>query len=153
MELETDLDRHRFLRGKESLLQTTTFAATYLQHGNPAIRKGMIFLAEVGLMTGLEHDHGELNDLYLPAAATWMTIAAERVRELCNEDYDRDDDAPGLPEVYHGAPLWSAGRGFSVGRWQFWKQRFETLAQSNRLSDELRGQARRAHDAMVRVDE
>lgn len=109
----------------------------------------MIFLAEVGLMLGLEHKQGELTDLYLPAAATWMSIAAQRIRELCVENHRRDDEAPGLPEVYHGAPLWTAGRGFSIARWEFWKQRFDILAQSDEASIEVTSKAREAHDAMM----
>lgn len=112
----------------------------------------MGFLAEVGLMLGLEYNQGELNDLYLPAAATWMTIAAERIKELCAEEYLREDNATGLPEAYHGQPLWFGGRGFSRSRWNFWKQRFDTLAQSDAISSELSDQAREACDAMTRVD-
>lgn len=104
-------------------------------------------------MLGLEHEQGELTNIYVLAVATWMIIASKRTREFCGDDLQRDDDGPGLLEAYHGPPLWTTGRGFSMPRWEFWKQRFDTLANDGQLSAEVTKKAREAYDAMALDDE
>jgi hypothetical protein len=110
------------------------------------------FFAEIGLMLGVEHEQGELDDLYIPAAVIWMTIAAGRIWQLCAEEHQKEENAPGLIELHHGASLWKSGRGFTVHRWGFWKQRFHTLARRVEHSAELRNGCRQAHDAMLRAE-
>lgn len=79
-------------------------------------------------------------------------IAFKRIREFCGGDLQRDDDGPGLPEADHGPPLWTAGRGFSMPRWESWEQRFDKLASDGRLSGEVTGKAREAYDATALDD-
>lgn len=135
------------------LLNCTTFGAMYLAHGRQLL--GMPFHAEVSLMHGIEVPCQTLEQqrravIYVPPAATWMLLAGEAIYELCKNDHDRKDGAPGSTS-YGDEWLWGQGRGYSLGRWTLWKKRFGEIASAKELEDSVTGIAAKAAFEMERV--
>ena len=132
------------------LLNATTFSAMYLAHGRQSI--GMPSQAEVSLMQGIEGTFQTLEQqrravMYVPPAATWILLAGESIYELCRMDHDRMDGGPGAP-LYGDEWLWGKGRGYSLGRWAFWKKRFSEIATTQGLKDDVKHIAARAASEM-----
>ena len=135
------------------LLNATTFGALYLAFGRQPI--GMSFHAEVSLMQGIEvpcqtleqHRRAAVN---VPPAATWVLLAGESIHELCRNDHDRQDGGPGsTPDGDEW--LWAKGRGYSLGRWAFWKKRFSEIAVTEDLTDGIKDIAARAASEMEKI--
>ena len=170
-ETEPDIDDSsndkEWKTGVHTLLNATTFAATYLTNGRPpSLSIGMSFHAEVSLMLGVEvpwDQHSttttdstrqpRLAGLYVPPAATWILIAGEQIHALCKEDHDRKDGAPGVTP-YHDEWLWGKGRGYSSDRWAFWKKRFGEIAkmETEGLEEGVRHVAAKAAERMGEID-
>lgn len=132
------------------LLNVTTFGAVYLALGRQSI--GMPFHAEVSLMQGIEVPCQTLEQhrraaMYVPPAATWGLLAGPSIYELCKINHDRRDGAPGsTPDG--DERLWGQGRGYSLGRWAFWKKRFGEIATTKEWKDSVRTIAARAASKM-----
>ena len=88
--------------------------------------------------------------IYVPPAATWILLAGEGVRELCKNDHDRQDGAPGSTS-YGDEWLWGRGRGYSLERWTLWKKRFFEIASTKELEDNVTEIAAKAAFEMERV--
>lgn len=148
MEKEDDWDAQAV-----PLLNATTFGAIYLALGRQPI--GMAFHAEVSLMQGIEvpcqsPEQRRRAAMYVSPAATWVLFAGEAIYQLCKSDHDRKDGAPGsTPDDDEW--LWGKGRGYSVGRWAFWKKRFEEIARTEELKDSVRDIAARAASQMKEI--
>ena len=85
--------------------------------------------------------------MYVPPAATWVLFAGQSIYELCKINHDRRDGAPGST-LYGDGWLWGKGRGYSLGRWGFWKKRFGEIATTKELKDSVRDIAARAASKM-----
>lgn len=137
------------------LLNATTFGAMYFARGRqPSI--GMSFHAEVSLMQGIEVPYQMPNQqrlaaMYIPPAATWILLAGERIYELCKSDHGRKDGAPGsTPNEEEW--LWGKGRGFSLGRWALWKERFDEIARTQGLQNGVKELSARANSEMGKLE-
>ena len=136
------------------LLNATTFGAVYLALGRQPI--GMPMHAEISLMQGIEVPYQTVEQqrravMYVPPAATWVLLASEKIFELCKTDHDRQDGAPGsTPEGDEW--LWGNGRGYSLGRWTFWKKRFSEIAIITELKGDLMDIAARAASEMDKIE-
>jgi hypothetical protein len=132
------------------LLNATTFGAMYLARGKQPI--GMAFHAEVSFIQSVEvpcqtPEQQRRAGMYVPPAATWVLLAGQSIHELCKSDYHRKDGAPG--SVWDGDEwLWGKGRGYSLGRWTFWKKRFGEIATTQGLKDDVKDIAARAASEM-----
>ncbi|KAM0805367.1 hypothetical protein BDR22DRAFT_817322 [Usnea florida] len=129
-----------------SLLNATIFGATYLTRGK--IDVGMSFFAEVSLMQGIEVHCQSFKQqrravMYVPPASTWILVAGETIYELCKADYDFLNNGPGATPD-NDEWLWGKSRGYSLGRWSFWKMRFGEIAMTEGLKDDLKEIAARA---------
>lgn len=138
------------------LLNATTFGAIYLARAKQS-PGGMPFHAEVSLMHGVEvpyvtPEQQRYAAMYVPAAATWILLAGQRIYELCKSDYNRKDGAPGLSRD-ENEWLWGKGRGYSLGRWAFWKKRFGEIRTTPGLQDGVRDLAARAISEMGQIED
>lgn len=136
------------------LLNATTFGAIYLAHGRQPI--GMTFHAEVSLMHGVEvpcqtPEQHRRALMYVPPAATWILLAGKNIYELCKNDHDRKDGDPGsTPDGDEW--LWGKSRGYSLGRWAFWKKRFSEIATTRELDEGVKDIAARATSEMKNIE-
>lgn len=95
---------------------------------------------EVPYQTPEQHQRATL---YVPPAATWVLIAGRSIYELCKVGHERKDGAPGsTPD--NDEWLWDHGRGYSLERWSFWKNRFSELATIEELGEKTMDLAARA---------
>lgn len=92
----------------------------------------------------------------LPAASLWLQDrgTAAKLLKACQEGHFRSSGAHGplwkLGEEDKGGE-WSGG-GFSVERWEFWRQRFEDLPK-HKCADERTGEiCRKALETMAEVE-
>ena len=112
-----------------------------------------------GLITlrgALETDIHDLDDdddptppeVYIPAAAAWISIAGTKLHSLDNEyEYGGHLGDPG-----GGGPLWDGQHGFCQGRWQLWRARFGQLSVEATLNDEVRQLAKQAEGRMQEIE-
>ncbi|MCJ1462811.1 hypothetical protein MMC07_001414 [Pseudocyphellaria aurata] len=136
------------------LLNATTFGAMYLAKGKQPI--GMYFHAEISLMLGIEVPYETLDQqrraaMYVPLAATWILLAGKELYELCKNDYDRKDGAPGCTP-YGEEWLRGKGRGYSLGRWALWKKRFGEIALTQGLPDDVKDISARVNSKIGEID-
>ena len=136
------------------LLNATTFGAMYFAHGRQQI--GMSFHAEVSLMHGIEVPYQTPEQhrramMYVPPAATWILLAGEEIYGLCKNDHDRQDGAPGST-FDTDEWLWGKSRGYSLGRWAFWKKRFSEIATTRDLKDGVKEIAEKAAAKMEMIE-
>ena len=122
---------------KATLWNVITFSALYLDHGRKDI--GMSFHAEVSLMEGIEVPYQTPEQqrraaTVVPPAATWILLAGEKVYELCKSGKD------------------DKGRGFSMGRWALWKEKFGEIATNQELGDDVRDIASKAVGEMEKIE-
>ena len=122
---------------RATLLNVITFSALYLNHGQKDI--GMSFHAEVSLMEGIEVPYQTSEQqrraaTVVPPAATWILLAGVKVYELCKSGKD------------------NKGRGFSLGRWALWKEKFGDIATNQGLGDVVRDIASKAACEMGRIE-
>lgn len=136
------------------LLNATTFGAVSLSRGKQSV--GMLFHAEISFMEGVEVAHRTPDQqrraaMYVPPAATWILLAGEKIFEFCKSDYNRKDSPPGsTPDGDEW--LWGKGRGYSLGRWAFWKRRFGEIAMTQGLQDGIKDIAARANSNMGKIE-
>lgn len=136
------------------LLNATTFGAMYLARGKQPI--GMALHAEACFMQSIEvpcqtpEQQGRAA-MDVPHAGTWVLLAGQSIHELCKSDYYRKDGAPG--STWAGDEwLWGKGRGYSLGRWAFWKKRFSEIATTQGLKDGVKDIAARAASEMGTIE-
>lgn len=85
-------------------------------------------------------------ELWIPQAAQWILIAGSVIHRLCLEE-EFNTGEPAVPraqgDVAVDGFLFSGQEGFSVRRWDFWKQRFSAIAAMDATSQvaQLAGQA------------
>ena len=122
---------------KAKLMNVITFSALYLTYGQKDI--GMSFHAEVSLMEAIEVPYQTPEQqrraaTVVPPAATWILLAGGKVYELCKSGKDEN------------------GRGFSMGRWALWKEKFGEIAANRELGDDVRNIASKAVSEMERIE-
>ncbi len=108
------------------------------------------------LLDALEEPHVDpkaFDDL-VPAAAMWILFAGERIKgnDVGYAKHTIDVDQTKRLPWSRGA-LWTGERGFSDARWEFWKARFEVLAERDDVESETRNWARKAEIRMSGIDE
>ncbi|MCJ1268949.1 hypothetical protein MMC22_008837, partial [Lobaria immixta] len=148
-EMEGDCGENQAL----PLLNATTFGAIYLNRGKQPV--GMTCHAEASFMSGVETpyqtpDQQREAEIYVPPAATWILLAGEKIHELCKGDYNRHE--PARPSGAMASWLWCGDRGYSLGRWEYWKQRFGEIAMTQGLQDGVKDLARRALSKMDMIE-
>lgn len=136
-----------------SLLNDMTFGAIYLAQGKQLI--AMLFYAEISLMQGIKDpcqtpDKQRLAAMYVPPAATWIFLTGEIIYEHCKNDFNCIDGAPGL--ILDDDWLWGNGKGYSLGRWAFWKKRFGKIAMTQGLLDSVKDLATIAVSEMGKIE-
>ena len=99
----------------------------------------MPFHAEVSFMEGIEVPYQTPEQqrraaTVVPPAATWILLAGGKVYELCKSGKD------------------DKGRGFSMGKWVLWKEKFGEIAANQELGDDVRDIASKAVDEMERIE-
>ena len=125
------------------LLNVTTFGALYLARGLRSI--GMDLHAEDSLMDGLEEPYDTPEQrrraaTVVPPASTWILLAGEAIYEFCKKEHKRRE---GLGQY---------GRGYSLGRWVVWKEKFGLIGALGNLEQSVRRIAQKAASEMNRVD-
>ena len=87
-------------------------------------------------------------DIYIPAAATWISVIG---RDMY--DWDKEFPSGGTQgDPGRGGPLWYHQPGFSKDRWRFWKRRLQELSTTNTLSGEIKEIAKRAAKTMDGIE-
>lgn len=147
IEVDEDIGEEQWLAQATPFLNATSFAAKLLSRV-PEM-KDVAFHAEVCLSEALEGPYETPSPkaraaMYIPPVATWMSLAGEKIYGLCKENYKRTDDS------VNGDDLVWKGTGFSLQRWDVWKQRLTELSQNPTLEESLRIKARSALDEMER---
>ncbi|KAI4728941.1 hypothetical protein E4T49_03311 [Aureobasidium sp. EXF-10728] len=132
------------------LLKITIFAATLMVRadGNPNVS----FAASHAMYNGADRPYDDTREvkeewrMYIPPAATWILIAGSKIRDLCFMDE--------LPEAANNHTIRSkwGGRAYCPERWQFWKQRFEQLAEDVLIGDRCQEYAKQAFEAMNQLE-
>ena len=70
----------------------------------------------------------------MPPAATWILLAGGKIYELCKSGKDEKS------------------RGFSMGRWALWKEKFGEIAVNRELGDDVGNIASKAVSEMERIE-
>jgi hypothetical protein len=85
-------------------------------------------------------------DTGIPVANVWISLAGKLIFGLCKvngEGAARNDMAAGK--------YWKGSVGFSVERWEFWKQRLDEVA-NDEASEETRGIAKKIKETMIAAE-
>lgn len=99
----------------------------------------MSFHAEVSIREGIEVPYQTPEQqrraaTVVPPAATWILLVGGNVYELCKSGKD------------------DKGRGFSLGRWALWKEKFGGIAANQEFGDDVRDIASKAADEMEGIE-
>ncbi|KAH0363589.1 hypothetical protein KCU65_g7369, partial [Aureobasidium melanogenum] len=132
------------------LLNITVFAATLMARSDGTF--DVLFPASIAMELGVDRPYDNTRELgeewrmYIPPAATWILIAGSKIRELC---YTEE-----LPEAANQHSIRSqwGGRTYCSRRWEFWKQRFQQLAEDTAIDDRCQEYAKQAFGAMDKLD-
>jgi len=104
-------------------------------------------LGKVSEVTG-QVKEGELNpdvlDAHIPAAAVWIFYARSLIWQLSQKNADASTST-------RGGPAWNGSAGYSVERWNFWKERLGYFSERDDLSEKTRSMAKRAKELMENV--
>ncbi len=130
------------------------FAALYLHELDPLGPRGdleaMQEYAKWSLVDALElpldtPERFQQTEIYVPPAAQWILIAGRNIHRCCRTRQDNTGDLviQCWKGAYGGTLLWTGEEGFSIERWEFWKQRFGEIAQlgENHMVKQLAAQA------------
>lgn len=112
------------------LLNATAFCSMYLgraKHGDD-----MSFFALIEISRGVEEPYqtpeGYRNAvIYVPPAVTRILLGGKGIYGFCKSDRKCIDNQPGYV-VDEASCKWQQGRGYSLGRWAFWKERLDVIA-------------------------
>jgi hypothetical protein len=85
----------------------------------------------------------------IPSAAVWIFAAGKQIYE---REYDLTPKSKTEGNPGKGGPLWEGKPEFSKQRWALWKKRFGELADMEGLTEEVKGIAKEATEAMDRID-
>jgi hypothetical protein len=100
-----------------------------------------------------QRDHvGTVIQIYesrVPGAATWVFAMG---KEVYAREQDLTETRPTHGNPGAGGELWTGRAEFSKERWALWKSRFGEVAQMEELSEEVRGIAREAAEAMAKIE-
>lgn len=93
----------------------------------------------------------------VPAAANLFRYASPRLLQLCREEPAPPEPPLGIfnaeaREFVEGREVLWTGLGYSMGRWAWWKTRWEQLAEGDNLTEETRRQGKEALAAMKAVE-
>lgn len=132
------------------LLNITVFAATLMVRSDGNFN--VSFPASIAMEMGVDRPYDNTRELqeewrmYIPPAATWILIAGSKIRELCFTDE--------LPETtnQHSIRCRWGGRTFCSSRWDFWKRRFQQLAEDTAIGDRCQEYAKQAYGSMDKLD-
>ncbi|KAG9693694.1 hypothetical protein KCU95_g6347, partial [Aureobasidium melanogenum] len=132
------------------LLNITVFAATLMVRSDGNF--DVSFPASIAMEMGVDRLYDNARQLqeewrmYIPPAATWILIAGSKIRELCFMDE--------LSEAANQHSIRSqwGGRTYCPRRWEFWKRRFEQLAEDAAIDGPCQQYAEQAYDAMAKLD-
>jgi hypothetical protein len=69
--------------------------------------------------------------MYIPPAVAWIRLAGVAIHKLCIEKYDSFATCQFLETGCNWE--WTGGWGFSLERWQFWKQKLGELSAEQSL--------------------
>jgi hypothetical protein len=132
------------------LINITIFAANLMLRADR--RPNVSFPASIAMDDGVDRpydDTRELEDewrMYVPPAAICMLIAGSKTRELCfMNELPRNDNQ-------HSVRSRWGGRTYCPGRWSFWKQRFQQLAEDIAIDVQCRKFAKQAFECMDKLD-
>ena len=92
----------------------------------------------------VDNKQGPHLDAYILPAAVWISIASTVIFGFCKvngDGADRNDIC--------GGKHWTGSEGFSVDRWEWWKQRLEQIAVNEEASEETRNIAKKMMETMV----
>jgi hypothetical protein len=86
-------------------------------------------------------------DTGIPVANVWISLAGKLIFGLCkvNGEGAARNDMP-------GGKHWKGSVGFSVERWEFWKQRLDEVAINDEASEETRGIAKKMKEMMIAAE-
>ena len=97
-------------------------------------------------ITGYDKLGPHLDACILPAEV-WISLSAKVLLRFCRsngEGADRND----LPGGRH----WKGREGFSVARWEFWKQKLDEIAVNEEASEETRRIAKKMKEKMIATE-
>ncbi|KAF8189013.1 hypothetical protein BJ912DRAFT_817950, partial [Pholiota molesta] len=86
-------------------------------------------------------------DTGIPVANVWISLASKLIFGFCKvngEGASRNDMG--------GGKHWKGSAGFSVERWEFWKQRLDEIAVNDEASEETRGIAKKMKETMIAAE-
>ncbi|KAE8381114.1 hypothetical protein BDV26DRAFT_289817 [Aspergillus bertholletiae] len=150
IDADEGMDEDEWLAQAAPFLNATSFSAAYLNRV-PHVTSWSSY-SEDCLMQALEGPYETPEPraraaMYVPPAATWILLAGDRIYSLCKNEYGRSEITSG------GDQFWWRGRGFSLQRWAFWKQRFGEIAAAEGLDDHVLGYARKAIAEIERIED
>lgn len=93
------------------------------------------------------HEVGPHLDACILPANVWISLAAPTILGFCKangEGAGRNDMA--------GGKHWKGRAGFSMERWEFWKQRLGEIAMNNEAAEETRGIAMKMMGVMIAAE-
>ncbi|KAF8180638.1 hypothetical protein BJ912DRAFT_1126544 [Pholiota molesta] len=87
-------------------------------------------------------------DTGIPVANVWISLASKLIFGFCKvngEGASRNDMG--------GGKYWKGSAGFSVERWEFWKQRLDEIAVNDEASGETRDMAKKMKETMIAAED
>lgn len=90
-------------------------------------------------------ERARIINLFVPAASIWFILCGPIIYEYC-QNHTCDDQEFGK-KLWKGTPR----QGYSIARWEFWRDRFEELSTHFMATEETRQACRAAMDAMDAV--
>jgi hypothetical protein len=85
----------------------------------------------------------------VPGAAVWIFATG---KEVYAREEDLTETRPGYGNPGKGWDLWTGRPEFSKERWALWKRRFGEVGKMEKLSEEVRGIAKQAVEAMGDIE-
>jgi hypothetical protein len=122
------------------------YSARLVSTGDAMLSLGAsLDFATKAISEGLETDLTEPDLVVLDTAAQVFKQASGELLRRCKEE-----QAQGFMSSSNG--LWRGQGGYSMDRWQFWKDRWNSLAEQQALSPNVRDLAREALGHMDKVE-
>lgn len=86
-------------------------------------------------------------DACILPAEVWISLSAKVILRFCRANGD-GADRNDLP----GGEYWKGKEGFSVERWEFWKQRLDEIMVNKEVSEETRSVAKKMKEKMIATE-
>ncbi|KAI0310904.1 hypothetical protein OF83DRAFT_1178083 [Amylostereum chailletii] len=94
---------------------------------------------------------------WIRGAAVWPLYAGERMCALSRNEIAQSEDCLRTTDLSKGGENWKDSQGYTVGRWEFWKDELKRIADGSELAYKLeeddRELVRRAYQAMQDLDD